>query len=46
MADTVARAYHRLPPAERVRTAIFGNNHGQAGAIELFGPQLGLPLKA
>jgi len=43
MAATVARVYHNLPPEERARTAIFGNNYGQAGAIDFFGPKYGLP---
>jgi hypothetical protein len=43
MAAVVARAYQSLPPAERARTAIFGQNYGQAGAIDLYGPRLGLP---
>jgi hypothetical protein len=43
MAAEVARVYHALPPEERERAAIFGQNYGQAGAIDLFGPKLGLP---
>jgi Dolichyl-phosphate-mannose-protein mannosyltransferase len=43
MAATVARVYHSLPPDVRARTAIFGQNYGEAGAIDLFGPQYGLP---
>lgn len=43
MAATVARVYHNLPPEERARTAIFGSNYGQAGAIDFFGPKYGLP---
>jgi len=43
MAKVVAQAYQKLPPEERAKTAIFGQNYGQAGAIDLFGPQLGLP---
>ncbi len=43
MAEELARVYHRLPPAEREKTAVFGQNYGQAGAIDLFGPRLGLP---
>jgi len=39
----VARIYTALPPAERARTAIFANNYGEAGAINLFGPAHGLP---
>ena len=43
MAAEVARIYHGLPPEERKVAAIFGQNYGQAGAIDLFGPALGLP---
>lgn len=43
MAEVVARAYHALPPEERARAAIFGQNYGQAGAIDHYGPALGLP---
>jgi hypothetical protein len=43
MAEEVARIHRSLPPADRARAAIFGQNYGQAGAIDLFGPALGLP---
>ena len=43
MAATVARVYNNLPPEVRPKTAIFGQNYGQAGAIDLFGPKYGLP---
>jgi 4-amino-4-deoxy-L-arabinose transferase-like glycosyltransferase len=43
MAAEVARVYHSLPPADQARAAIFGQNYGQAGAIDHFGPALGLP---
>lgn len=43
MAAAVARAYNNLPPDLRAHTAIFGQNYGQAGAIDLFGPKYGLP---
>ncbi len=43
MAATVARVYNSLPAEVRVKTAIFGQNYGQAGAIDLFGPKYGLP---
>jgi len=39
----VARIYDALPAEERARTAIFANNYGEAGAINLFGPKYGLP---
>jgi hypothetical protein len=43
MAREVARVYNSLPPEQRANTAIFANNYGQAGAIDFFGPKLGLP---
>jgi hypothetical protein len=43
MARVVAKAYNGLPPTVRAKTAIFGQNYGQAGAIDLFGPRYGLP---
>ena len=43
MAATVAGVYNGLPADIRARTAIFGQNYGQAGAIDLFGPHYGLP---
>lgn len=39
----VARVWNGLTPEERARGAIFANNYGEAGAINLFGPALGLP---
>jgi Dolichyl-phosphate-mannose-protein mannosyltransferase len=39
----VARVYNSLPPEERAKTAIYANNYGEAGAIDLFGAQYGLP---
>ena len=42
-AEAVARYYNALPVEERQKTAIFGNFYGQAGAIDHFGPALGLP---
>jgi hypothetical protein len=43
MAQAVATAYFALPKEERARCAIFGNDYGQAGAIDFYGPKLGLP---
>lgn len=43
MVSTVARAYYNLPPDVRAKTAIFAQNYGQAGAIDLFGEKYGLP---
>ncbi len=43
MAAEVARIYNGLPPDVRAHTAIFGQNYGEAGAIDFFGPKYGLP---
>ncbi|MBZ5552030.1 MAG: glycosyltransferase family 39 protein [Acidobacteriia bacterium] len=43
MVEAVAKVYNRLPPEERARTAIFGNDFGETGAIDFYGPQFGLP---
>jgi len=43
MAQTVARVYNALPPQERAKTGIFANDYGQGGAIDFYGPKLGLP---
>jgi dolichyl-phosphate-mannose-protein mannosyltransferase len=43
MAAKVADVYKSLPADVRGRTGIFGQNYGQAGAIDLFGPRYGLP---
>lgn len=43
MAREVARVYDALPPVDRARAGVFGQNYGQAGAIDLYGPALGLP---
>jgi hypothetical protein len=43
MVEATARAYHSLSPEEQAKTAIFGNDYGQAGAIDFFGPRYGLP---
>lgn len=43
MVDAVARVYHGLPEEERRKAAIFAGNYGEAGAIDFFGPRLGLP---
>jgi hypothetical protein len=43
MAEAVAGAYNNLSPEDKQRCAIFGQNYGQAGAIDLFGAKMGLP---
>jgi hypothetical protein len=39
----VSAVYYSLPPADRAHTGIFAGNYGEAGAVNLFGPALGLP---
>jgi hypothetical protein len=43
MTAAVAQVYNSLPPDERGKAAIFTKNYGEAGAIDFFGPPLGLP---
>ena len=43
MVAAVARVYHSLTPEEQAKTAIFGDNYGEAAAVDFFGPQYGLP---
>jgi hypothetical protein len=43
LVEEVAEIYWALPEDERSRTGIFASNYGEAGAINLFGPQHGLP---
>ncbi len=39
----VAAVYNSLPTEERAQTGIWAGNYGEAGAIDQFGPQYGLP---
>jgi len=43
LTSQVAQVYDSLPPAERVGASIFTSNYGEAGAISMYGPRLGLP---
>lgn len=43
MVGQVTAIYRALPEAERAHTGILANNYGEAGAINLYGPALGLP---
>jgi 4-amino-4-deoxy-L-arabinose transferase-like glycosyltransferase len=43
MTETVARVYDRLPPEERSEACVLTGNYGEAGAVDFFGPQYGLP---
>ncbi len=43
LAAAVARVHAALPEADRARARVFGQNYGEAGALDFFGPELGLP---
>jgi 4-amino-4-deoxy-L-arabinose transferase-like glycosyltransferase len=43
MVQKAAEAYHSLPPDDKAKAAIYASNFGQAGAIDFFGPEYGLP---
>jgi len=43
LAQTVARVYHTLPKEEQAHCVIYGQNYGEAGAIDVLGRKLGLP---
>jgi hypothetical protein len=43
LAQTVAQIRDSLPPPERALVKILAGNYGEAGAVNLYGPALGLP---
>ena len=43
MAARVAAVYRSLPPEDRARAVFYGENYGEAAAIDVFGRRLGLP---
>jgi hypothetical protein len=43
MVTQIAHVYRTLPQSEQVSCAILAGNYGEAGAIDHFGPALGLP---
>jgi len=43
LAASVATVYRSLSPEEREHTGILTGNYGEAGALNLYGPGLGLP---
>ena len=43
MVGAVAEVYQSLPAEERARAGILVGNYGEAGAVNLYGPALGLP---
>jgi len=42
-AEAVSRVYRGLTPAEQATVVFFGRNYGQAGALDFYGRELGLP---
>jgi len=42
-AKVVAQAFHGLSPKEQADCIIFASNFGRAGAVDFYGPALGLP---
>jgi 4-amino-4-deoxy-L-arabinose transferase-like glycosyltransferase len=43
LAEKVAHAYGALPSGDQARCAIFAQNYGEAGALDVLGPRFGLP---
>jgi hypothetical protein len=39
----VAHVFDSLPPEKRAEAVLIGENYGEAGAIDFYGPRLGLP---
>ena len=43
LVETIAAVRNKVPNAERQRLAILAGNYGEAGAVNLYGPQFHLP---
>jgi hypothetical protein len=43
LAEAVAAVHRALPAEERARACVVTGNYGEAAALDLFGPALGLP---
>jgi len=43
LAESVAQVYRSIPAEQRANCAIAAGNYGEAGAIDYYGPALGLP---
>ncbi|MCU0286766.1 MAG: glycosyltransferase family 39 protein [Acidobacteria bacterium] len=43
MTEKIAKAYNTLSPGEKKSCIIYGNNYGEAGAVNFFGKKYGLP---
>lgn len=44
LVGTVASVYRSLPPGERANARVLASNYGEAGAVDWYGPRLGLPF--
>jgi hypothetical protein len=42
-AEAVAGVYRRLSPSQRAQAVLVAQNYGEAGALDFYGPALGLP---
>ena len=43
MVSAVASAYQTIPEGERERAVVFTGNYGEAGAVDRYGPDQGMP---
>jgi hypothetical protein len=43
LAETVRQIWNTFPEEEKLQVGIFTHNYGEAGAINMYGPALGLP---
>ena len=43
LAQMTALVWHALPPSDTANAVLIGTNYGRAGALDLFGGELGLP---
>jgi hypothetical protein len=43
LASTMQQAYRQLPPAEQAQACIFTGNYGEAGALNFYAKEYGLP---
>ena len=43
LVETIAKVRDSLPPEDRAQLGIFAGNYGEAGALNLYGPQYHLP---
>ncbi len=41
--DAIAEVFHNLPAVDRERAVILASNYGEAGAVDFYGPERGLP---